>query len=289
MTELLKGAEAASVLHEKAARDAEALLEQGIRPCLALLRAGERPDDVYYENNAVKRCGKAGVETRRFTLPADADTGAVLAAVEQINADKAIHGCLIFRPLPEQVDDAAVRAALRVDKDVDGVTDGSLASVMTGADQGFPPCTAQACLEILDHFGVELSGKKATVLGRSLVVGRPLALLLLERNATVTVCHSRTRAADIRDASRRADIVLACLGRARMVDGEFLSAGQTVIDVGINPLPDGGFTGDVDQAAAEKAQVAAITPVPGGVGAVTTAVLVKHVVAAAARQNGIEL
>ena len=289
MTELLKGAEVATALNEKAARDVEALLKHGIRPCLALLRAGERPDDVYYENNAVRRCDKAGVQTRRFTLPADADTGAVLAAVEQINADPAIHGCLIFRPLPEQVDDAAVRAALRVDKDVDGVTDGSLASVMTGADQGFPPCTAQACLEILDHFGVELTGKKATVLGRSLVVGRPLALLLLFRNATVTVCHSRTRAADIRDASRRADIVLACLGRARMVDGDFLSAGQTVIDVGINPLPDGGFTGDVDQSAAEKAQVAAITPVPGGVGAVTTAVLVKHVVAAAARQNGIEL
>ena len=289
MTELLKGAEVASALNDKSARDVEALLQRGIRPCLALLRAGERPDDVYYENNAVRRCDKVGVETRRFTLPADADTAAVLAAVEQINADPAIHGCLIFRPLPQRVDDAAVRAALRVDKDVDGVTDGSLAGVMTGAGEGFPPCTAQACLEILDHYGVELSGKKATMLGRSLVVGRPLALLLLARNATVTVCHSRTRAADIRDSSRRADIVLACLGRARMVDGEFLSAGQTVIDVGINPLPEGGFTGDVDQTSAEKAQVAAITPVPGGVGTVTTAVLVKHTVAAAAHQNGIEL
>ena len=286
MARLLRGAEVTAALNERLRQQAEALTRQGIRPCLALLRVGEKPDDLYYEKNAVKRCEKIGVETRLIALPAGADTGMVLAAVEQVNADPLIHGCLIFRPLPPQIDDGAVRAALCPDKDVDGITDGSLAGVLTGAEQGFPPCTAQACLEILDHYGVGLSGKKVTVLGRSLVVGRPLALLLLARNATVTVCHSRTGEEEIRRASRQAELVVACLGRAGMVDGSFLSPGQTVIDVGINPLPDGSITGDVDFAAAE-AVADALTPVPGGVGTVTTSVLVKHVIAAAARQNGV--
>lgn len=289
MTEMLKGAEVVSALNQRLISQAAALTGRGVRPCLALLRVGERPNDIYYEKNAVKRCEKVGVEPRRFILPQQASTAQVLAAVEQINADPAIHGCLIFRPLPAGVDDAAVRAALSPAKDVDGVTDGSLAAVLTGATRGFPPCTAQACLEIFDHYGVELSGKKVTLLGRSLVVGRPLALLLLARNATVTVCHSRTGEPELRRLSRQADILVACLGRAGMVDRDFLSPGQIVLDVGINPLPDGSVVGDVDQQAALFAQVAAITPVPGGVGAVTTSVLAKHTLAAAARLSGGEL
>ena len=288
MARLLRGAEVVSALNEKLQLQAAALAERGISPCLALLRVGEKPDDIYYEKNAVKRCDKLGVETRRFVLPAEAATEQVLAAVARVNADPAIHGCLIFRPLPGQIDDGAVRRALLPAKDVDGVTDGSLAGVFTGSGEGFPPCTAQACMEILDHYGVELAGKKATVLGRSLVVGRPLALLLLARNATVTVCHSRTGAEEIRRCSRQAQIVAACLGRAEMVDAGFLSEGQIVLDVGINPTPEGGIVGDVRFAEAEPL-AEAITPVPGGVGTVTTSVLAKHVILAAARQNGIEL
>ena len=288
MARLLRGAEVVSALNEKLQLQAAALAERGISPCLALLRVGEKPDDIYYEKNAVKRCDKLGVETRRFVLPAEAATEQVLAAVAQVNADPAIHGCLIFRPLPGQINDGAVRRALLPAKDVDGVTDGSLAGVFTGSGEGFPPCTAQACMEILDHYGVELAGKKATVLGRSLVVGRPLALLLLARNATVTVCHSCTGAEEIRRCSRQAQIVAACLGRAEMVDAGFLSEGQIVLDVGINPTPEGGIVGDVRFAEAEPL-AEAITPVPGGVGTVTTSVLAKHVILAAARQNGIEL
>ena len=287
MAELLKGAAVAAAMNERLQREAAALKERGIEPCLALVRAGARPDDVYYEKSAVKRCAKMGVTARCFTLPETAATGQVLEVIEKINADPAIHGCLVFRPLPPGIDDAAVRGALAPEKDVDGVTDGSLAGVITGAAHGFPPCTAQACVELLDHYGIDACGKLVTVLGRSLVVGRPLALLLLQRNATVTVCHSRTGRDDIRRLSREADVVVACLGRAEMVDGSFLSEDQIILDVGFNPQPDGSVAGDVRFADTEKAR--AITPVPGGVGAVTTSVLVKHTVAAAARQNGIEL
>ena len=287
MAELLKGAAVAAAVTERLQPEVAALKARGVEPCLALVRVGERPDDVYYEKSAVKRCEKVGVTARCFTLPEHASTDEVLQVIEKINGDPAIHGCLVFRPLPPGVDDAAVRGALAAEKDVDGVTDGSLAGVITGAGKGFPPCTAQACMEILDHYGVDPCGQRVTVLGRSLVVGRPLALLLLHRNATVTVCHSRTGRDDIRRLSREADIVCACLGRAEMVDESFLSEGQIVLDVGFNPLPDGSVAGDVHFAAAEKAR--AVTPVPGGVGAVTTSVLVKHTVAAAARQNGIAL
>ena len=287
MAELLKGAAVAAAVTERLQPEVAALKARGVEPCLALVRVGERPDDVYYEKSAVKRCEKVGVTARRFTLPEHASTDEVLQVIEKINGDPAIHGCLVFRPLPPGVDDAAVRGALAAEKDVDGVTDGSLAGVITGAGKGFPPCTAQACLEILDHYGVDPCGRRVTVLGRSLVVGRPLALLLLRRNATVTVCHSKTGQDDIRRLSREADVVAACLGRAEMVDESFLSEGQIVLDVGFNPLADGSVVGDVRCAAAEK--VRAFTPVPGGVGAVTTSVLVKHTVAAAARQNGIEL
>ena len=288
MTRLLKGAEVVSALNERLRRQTATLAEQGIEPCLALVRLGEQPADLFYERNVLKRCADAGVAVERRILPEDASTAQVLEVVERINADPAIHGCLIFRPLPSAVDDAAVRAKLGPEKDLDGITDGSLAGVFTGAGQGFPPCTAQACLETLDHYGVDLTGKRVTVLGRSLVVGRPLALLLLERNATVTVCHSRTGEENIRRSSREADILIACMGRRGMVDEDFLAPGQIVLDVGINPLPEGGVAGDVSFAAAEG-RVAALTPVPGGLGTVTTSVLIKHAVLAAARQNGVDI
>lgn len=287
MAELLKGAAVAAAMNERLQREAAALKERGIEPCLALVRAGARPDDVYYEKNAVRRCEKTGVTARCFTLPETASTGQVLEVIEKINNDPAIHGCLVFRLLPPGVDDAAVRGALAPEKDVDGVTDGSLAGVITGAAHGFPPCTAQACVEMLDHYGIDACGKRVTVLGRSLVVGRPLALLLLQRNATVTVCHSKSGQENIRRCSRQADIVVACLGRPEMVDESFLAEDQVILDVGFNPLPDGSVVGDVRFSDAEKAR--AVTPVPGGVGAVTTSVLVKHTITAAARQNGVEL
>ncbi len=203
-----------------------------------------------------------------------------METIKDINEDAAIHGALIFRPLPKHLDDEAVRQALLPEKDVDGITDGSLLGVFAGVPKGFPPCTAQACMEILEQAGIDPKGKEAVVVGRSLVVGRPAAMLLLQRNATVTICHTRTQ--DMEGVCRRAQILIVAAGRAGVIGADHVSAGQTVIDVGIHVGEDGKLRGDVDFQAAEPI-VEAITPVPGGVGAVTTAVLASHVVEAASR------
>jgi methylenetetrahydrofolate dehydrogenase (NADP+)/methenyltetrahydrofolate cyclohydrolase len=187
---------------------------------------------------------------------------------------------LLLRPLPDHIDDDAVRNELAAEKDVDGITDKSIAAVFAGGGAGFAPCTPQACLEILDHYGIGAQGKEAVVVGRSLVVGKPAAMMLLARNATVTVAHSRT--ADLRKVTSRADIVVACVGRAEMIGSDYLREGQTVIDVGINATDGGRLVGDVGFEDADGL-VDAVTPVPGGVGAVTTSVLMKHVIAAAQR------
>jgi len=189
----------------------------------------------------------------------------------------------MFRPLPKHIDEDLVRNTLSLAKDIDGITDLSLADVFSNTSNGFAPCTAQACMEILAHFGVELNGKKAVVVGRSLVVGKPVSMLLLAQNATVTIAHSRTN--NLPSVVKEADVVIACVGRAQMVDGSYLSAGQVVIDVGINVTEEGNLVGDVNTPEAEEI-VDAITPVPGGVGTVTTSVLVKNVVEAASKLAG---
>ena len=242
------------------------------------MRVGERPEDLSYERGALKRCEKVGIRVRQFTLPEESSHGDLLAVIEQINADREIHGCLLFRPLPPQIDEAAICAALDPAKDVDGITAGSLASVFTGGGAGYPPCTAQACMEILDYYGCDLTGKRAVVVGRSLVVGKPLSMLLLGKNATVTLCHTRT--ADLAAECRRAEVLIAAAGRANMIGRDHLAPGQLVLDVGINVDENGNLVGDVDFAAADEI-VGAVTPVPGGVGAVTTSVLAAHVLQAA--------
>lgn len=278
MARLLKGAPAAKALTERLLPQAEALKARGVIPALAVLRVGERPGDVAYENAAVKRCEKVGVLARRVTLPADCTRREVLDAVERINSDSSIHGCLVLRPLPDRETERAVAAALDPRKDVDGMTAASLAGVFAGSGAGFPPCTAQACLEILDHYGVPLEGRRAVVIGRSLVIGKPVAMLLQARDATVTMCHTKT--VDLPAVCRNAELVVAAAGRAELVTGEFLSPGQVVLDVGVNEGPGGELLGDVKLSEAEGI-VSAVTPVPGGVGAVTTAVLCAHVVRAA--------
>ena len=280
MAEILKGAAVAAALTERTRARAEALAERGVRPTLAIVRVGEREEDLSYERGALRRCEKAGVEARLFSLPGGVSQAELLSAMKKINDDETIHGCLLLRPLPAHLREEEVCAALSPEKDVDGITPASLASVYAGTGAGYPPCTAQACLEILDHYGYEISGKRAVVVGRSLVIGRPAAMLLMGRNATVTLCHTRT--ADLPGECRRSDILVAAAGRAGVVDKTCLSSGQVVLDVGINVTEEGNLTGDVDFAAAEET-VAAVTPVPGGVGAVTTAVLCAHVVSAAER------
>ena len=284
MARLWKGAPVAAALSERVAAQVERLKQRGVSPALAIVRVGQRPEDLSYERGALKRCEMVGITVKQFILPDTVELTELLHIVEAINQDAAIHGCLLFRPLPRHLDEAAVCAALAPSKDVDGITDGSLAGVFAGSGSGFPPCTAQACLEILDYYGYELTGKRAVVVGRSLVIGKPAAMLLLQRNATVTLCHTRT--ADLAAECRRADVLIAAAGKAGMLGVSHIAPGQAVIDVGITLDADGMLVGDVDFAAAEPV-ADAVTPVPGGVGAVTTSVLARHVAEAAARLHGL--
>ena len=278
MSVILKGAPVVAAMNEANAARCAALREKGVVPTLAVVRVGAREDDLSYEKGVMTRCAKVGVEVKQFLLPADAAQEELLGVIACINADPSIHGCLLFRPLPRQFDDRTVRAALSPEKDIDGITDGSLAGVFTNTAIGYPPCTAQACLEILRHYDLPLSGKRAVVVGRSLVVGKPAAMMLDRQNATVTLCNSRTQ--NLPALCREADILVVAMGKMGFIGGDCLREGQVVVDVGIHVNAEGKLCGDVRFAEAEPV-VGAITPVPGGVGTVTTSVLVSHVVDAA--------
>lgn len=280
MGEIWKGAPVAAALCASLTGRISALRAAGVEPALAILRAGERGDDIAYENGAVKRCEKLGIAVRRVRLPAGCTKEEVLKAIRQVNADDGIHGCLLLRPLADRAAEEAACETLLPEKDVDGITPGSLAGVFAGGGRGYPPCTAQACMEVLDYYGCDPAGRRAAVIGRSLVIGRPVSMLLQRRNATVTMCHSRT--ADLPAVCRQTEILVAAAGQSGLVDAGFLAPGQVVLDVGINVGPEGGLQGDVDFQGAIRT-AGAVTPVPGGVGAVTTAVLAKHVVEAAER------
>lgn len=279
MATILKGAPVAEALTARTAELSAALREKGVTPTLAILRVGERPEDLSYERGALKRCAAAGVEVRSVVLPPDVSQGALMQTLEVLDRDDAVHGILMMRPLPAPLDNEAARRALPPAKDVDGVTDGSLAGVFTGSGEGFAPCTAQAVVELLKFYGVPLKGAHAVVAGRSLVVGRPAAMLLMAEGATVTICHSGTK--DLAAQTRRGDIVVAAIGKMGFLGAEHFGPRATVVDVGIHMDPTiGKLRGDVRFDEAEPV-VSAITPVPGGLGAVTTAVLVSHVAQAA--------
>ena len=281
MALLLKGGQAAAAMNEKTAARVAALTAAGVVPTLAVVRMGAREDDLSYERGVMNRCAKLGIQVKPYLLEADASQDQLLAVLGEINQDSSIHGCLIFRPLPAQIDDKAVRSTLAPEKDVDGITDASLAGVFTGSGVGYAPCTAQACVEILDHYGIPLEGKRATVVGRSLVVGKPAAMLLDRKNATVTICNSRTR--NLPEICRSADVLVVAMGKRGAIGGDCVAPGQVVVDVGIHTDENGKLCGDVRFAEAETV-VEAITPVPGGVGAMTTSVLAAHVVEAAEKK-----
>lgn len=283
MARQLLGKEVTAALNERIKADVATLNAKGVKPTLGIIRVGERPDDLSYERGATKRCETLGVEYKKYLLPADVSQEELLKVIDEVNKDENIHGVLMFRPLPKHIDQTLVENALCAEKDVDCQTDASLGGVFTGKKVGFPPCTPQACMEILDHYGIDCTGKKAVVIGRSLVVGKPAAMMLIKKNATVTVCHTRT--VDMSSVTREADILVVAAGRAGVVGADYVAPGQIVIDVGINVNEEGKLCGDVDYAAVEPI-VDAITPVPGGVGSVTTSVLVGHVVEAAMRKFG---
>ena len=276
MSEILKGLSVANALTEKLIARCENLKSKNINPTLAILRVGERPDDISYENGILKRCEKIGINVKKFVLTQEE----ILTHIEEINNDKNIHGCLMFRPLQDKNIEKKACEILLPEKDVDCMTEKSLASVFTGNKNGYPPCTAEACIELMDYYGIDIEGKNIAVIGRSLVIGKPVSMMLQNRNATVTMCHSKTK--KLHEISRNSEIIIAAIGKAGFIDSKFLSEGQTVIDVGINVNSEGKLCGDVKFDDAEKI-VEKITPVPGGVGSVTTAVLAKHVIEAAER------
>lgn len=281
MTEILKGAPVAAKLNEEMAAAVTELKNKGINPTLAILRVGEREDDLSYERGACKRCEQVGVTVVNAVLPADVEESEFFRVLDDLNNNDKVHGILMFRPLPKHIDGEKARKMLNPAKDVDGCTDGSLAGVFTNTEIGFPPCTAEAAMKILEYYNIDPKGKNVTVIGRSLVIGRPVAMMLMHKNATVTICHTRT--VDVPAITRKAEIVIAASGQMESVNKEYLSEGQTVIDVGIGWNEDKQkLCGDVLFEEADGL-VDKITPVPGGVGSVTTSVLVSHVVEAANR------
>lgn len=280
MAEILKGAPVAAAITEELKLRVEKLKTKSIIPTLAILRVGERPDDMAYERGALKRCEQAGIRTISFPLPAGCEQAELMKTIGEINKNDAVHGCLMFRPLPAHLDERAACEALRPEKDVDSMTAASLNAVFTGCGMGFPPCTAQSCLELLDYYGIDAAGKNVAVIGRSLVIGKPVSMLLQARNATVTMCHTKTQ--DMPGICRRADILVVAAGKAGVVDASYTNPRQIVVDVGINADLDGNVCGDVKFDEVSQL-VRAITPVPAGIGSVTTAVLAKHVIEAAER------
>ena len=265
-----------------------ALRAKGVVPTLGIVRVGANPSDLSYEKGATTKGEQVGVDVKKFELPEDATKEQVLAMIDQVNADDSIHGVLMFRPLPKHLKDDQNEICNRLDpkKDVDCMTHLSNAGVFEDRkDLGYAPCTPAACMEILDHYGINCQGKKAVVLGRSLVVGKPAAMMLMKKNATVTVCHTKT--VDTAAVAREADIIISAAGVLKSLTKDYVRPGQVIIDVSMNwdaekvtTKGKGGMSGDAVFEDVEPI-VEAITPGPGGVGAVTTSVLMKHVVEAA--------
>lgn len=286
MSVIMKGAEVAKAMKETLIRKTEALKDRGVDPCLVIIRVGERADDLAYERGAKKRMELTGIDCRVRELPEDIGQEEFEREFAKINEDPSVHGILLFRPLPAHLDEKPVRAAIHPSKDADCMSDTNIAKVFSGDETGFAPCTAEAVVQMLDHFGIGLEGKKAVIVGRSMVVGRPLSMLLLKRNATVTLCHTRTK--NLAEECRRAQILVAAAGKAGVVTGEMAGEDAVVVDVGINADENGELCGDVDFDAVQD-KVSYLSPVPGGVGSVTTSVLASHVLRGACYLNGIEM
>jgi methylenetetrahydrofolate dehydrogenase (NADP+) / methenyltetrahydrofolate cyclohydrolase len=284
MAEVLKAKPVADAMKADMIKRVEALKAKGTNPKLGIIRVGARPDDLFYEGGAKKTCAGVGMDFEVFEFPEDIDQATFEKAVAEIGAKKDVNGILMFSPLPKHLDERKIRTLIPVEKDVDCLTTSGAAKVFTDDTTGFPPCTPSACMEMLKFYNIPIKGKKCVVVGRSLVVGKPLAMLLLREHGTVTICHSRTE--NLPGVCQDGEIVIAAVGKAKMLKGNFFKPGQTVIDVGINPDPDnpGKYCGDVDFAQAEPI-VTKISPVPGGVGSITTSVLCKHTIMACEMQN----
>lgn len=283
MGTVMLGTEVAKAMKERLIQRTEALKERGTEPKLAILRVGARPDDLSYERGAKKRMELTGIGYQVVELPEDVSQRELEESLKSLNRDSSVHGILVLRPLPRHLDEEPLTRIIDPVKDVDCMSPVNIAKIFSGDDSGYAPCTPEAVMEMLDHYGIDPKGKKVTVIGRSMVVGKPLAMLLLGRHATVTICHTRT--ADLAATCRDAEILVAAAGKAKMVGASMAGEGAVVVDVGINMDPEGNLCGDVDFEAVEP-KASFISPVPRGVGSVTTSVLAQHVVRAAETLSG---
>ena len=283
MANLLKGKIVAEEINKRSIELVNELKEKDVIPTLAIVRVGENEADLSYERGALKRANEIGVAVKQIALPSDISYDSFYTTLDELNEDDNIDGILLLRPVPKTLDNEKARNYIKAENDVDGCTDASLAGVFTNTDVGFAPCTAQAAIEILDYYNIDVKGKNIVVIGRSLVVGKPLSMLLLNKNATVTICHSKT--IGIENITKNADIVIAATGQMESLNSNYFSNKQTVIDIGINYNEvKQKLCGDVLFEAVEPI-VTNITPVPGGVGAVTNSVLINHVVIACQIKN----
>ena len=282
MAQIISGKELAARIKQRVSSQVEELKAGGVTPCLAVVLVGDDPASAVYVRGKESDCRECGIESRMLRLPADTTQDQLLEQLKQLAEDRSVHGILVQLPLPAQIDEQAVIAAIPPEKDVDGFSPVNVGWMMIG-EECFLPCTPAGCIEMLKSTGMPIAGKRAVVLGRSNIVGKPAAMLLLRENATVTICHSKTE--NLAQLCAEADILVAAIGKAKFVTGDMVKPGAVVIDVGINRDENGKLCGDVDFAAAEQ-KASFITPVPGGVGLMTRAMLLVNTIQAARRQTG---
>jgi methylenetetrahydrofolate dehydrogenase (NADP+)/methenyltetrahydrofolate cyclohydrolase len=280
MAEILKGNVVAAQIKEDMKNEIEKLAEKGKIPTLGIVRLGSNPDDISYERSIIKNCEKAGINSKVIEKELEMTTEELVDLMEKLNVDDEISGVLVFRPLPKHIDETKIREALSPNKDVDCMHPLNLAKIFEGDMTGFQPCTPRAAMEILLYNNVELEGKNVVVVNRSMVLGKPLVMMLLEKNATVTICHSRTK--NLHEITSKADVVVTALGKAKFFDKKYFNENSICIDVGVSMDDDGKLSGDIDYPEVSE-MVSMITPVPGGVGAVTTSLLLSQVVEACKR------
>ena len=281
MAQIIDGKQISAAVKAEVAKEVAALKEKGIQVGLAVVIVGNNPASRVYVNNKKKACAVCGIESYEYALPEDTTESELLALVEQLNHDPKVNGILVQLPVPPQIDDHRIIAAIAPEKDVDAFTEGNVGKIMIG-EYNLLPCTPAGCLDLIDSTGVSIEGKNCVVIGRSNIVGKPMAMLLLHHNGTVTICHSRTK--NLREICSQADILVAAVGKAGFVTADMVKEGAVVIDVGMNRNAEGKLCGDVDFEAVEK-KAGYITPVPGGVGPMTIATLMRNTLTAAKVQN----
>lgn len=282
MAKVMKGMEVANAKKDEMIKRVEALKGEGVLPCLGIIRVGEKPEDMAYERGAIKRLYSVGVEVKVKELPEGVTQIDLESALKELNKDTKVHGILIFQPLPKHLNIDKLKSIINPSKDVDALSDNNLGKVLRGDTSGFAPCTAEGVLWMLDYNEIDMTGMDVTVVGRSNVVGKPLSLLLTKRNATVTLCHTKTK--NLKEKTKTADIVVACAGSAGMIKADMVGEGAVIVDVGINVNDEGKLCGDVAFDEVEKI-AGYISPVPGGAGSITSSVLADHVIKAAEQKS----